>query len=320
MYDLAENWLPEVDRHDVMAHHEEQDEWESVPWRDSLWTNEDEPKMAGEVSSNDDYYNIIQYPDIIETVATGMEQHDDVHPAGHITLTPSRHKMTGKIGFGETVEAAPGDEIEMQLHVRSGHSGYHRMKLSVGAERLVCSNGMTAFVEDQVYEQTHSDPFQKGLVFHAVDSVIEGTDVVEQRLERAQERTLMNRDEGILVLQDLGIDRYLENPTADLVTAFEEEVDDPYNPSLYDTYNAATYALTHLADDEVPEHGIDNGYEMASQLLEYGNGIPDPGILGGNAVERRYDELLEGGDSVEEYWSGEREAVAELAEEHGITV
>lgn len=227
--------------------------------------------------------------------------------------------MTGKIGVDQTVEPAPGDEIEMQLHVRSGHSGYHGVKYAVGAERLVCSNGMTAFVEDQVFEQTHSDPLQKGLAFHAVDTVIEGKDVVEDRLQQAQERELMNQDEALLVLQDLGVDRYLEDPTADLLNALREEVDDPDNPSLYETYNAGTYALTHLADDGVPEHGLDNGYEQLSRLLEYGNGIPDPGILGENAVERRYQEFMDEPEETEEYWEGEREDLSELAELHGIT-
>jgi hypothetical protein len=90
--------------------------------------------------------------------------------------------MSGKVNLNLTVEPSPGDEIEMQLHVRSGHSGYHGVKYAVGAERLICSNGMTAFVEDQTYEQNHGQPLQKGLAFHAVDSIAEVSDVVEQRL------------------------------------------------------------------------------------------------------------------------------------------
>lgn len=318
LYETAAK-MPEVDRHEVLAHNEETDDWTNVGWRNSLWTDEDPPRMAGEVSADDDYYNIIQYGDILDTIGQGLEQHEDVDPEGHVTLTGNRHKMTGKIGLDETVEPVPGDEVEMQLHIRSGHSGYHGVKYAPGAERLICSNGMTAFVEDQVYEQTHSQAFQKGLAFHAVDSIVEGSDVVEDRLKEARETELMNQDEALLVLRDIGVDRFLENPTSDLVTALQSQAEDVDSPSLYDTYNAGTYALTHMVSDDVPEHAVDAGLEDCSRLLEYGNGLPDPEILGGNAVENRMNYLTENGGDAEEYWPDEREAVRELAEEHGIT-
>jgi hypothetical protein len=129
----------------------------------------------------------------------------------------------------------------------------------------------------------------------------------------------MNQDEAILVLKDIGIDRFLENPTTDLLNAVEEEVEDRENPSLYETFNAGTYALSHLAQDDVPQYAIDEAHEEVSKILEYGNGIPDPEILGGNAVERRINRFMEHPEETEEYWEGQREATRELAEMHGIT-
>jgi hypothetical protein len=225
--------------------------------------------------------------------------------------------MSARIGLDQTVEPQPGDVIETDLRVRSGHSGFHGVKYENGAMRQVCSNGMMAFVADQTYEQTHGEEFQPGLAIHAVDSAVEGVDQVEQRLEEAQERELRNQDEAILVLQDVGVDRYLENPTADLINAVQVEVDEPENPSLYETYNAATYALTHLAEDDIPQYQLDNGFEDAAGILEYGEGIPHPDILGENAVRRRANELIEDPDA-EEFYDGETEAVRELMEAHEI--
>lgn len=318
LHETLENYIPEVERHDVYAHHGEQDEWQQVPWRDSVWTDEDEPQLAGEVSSSDDFYNIIQYGDILDEVDRRLEHHG-VQPEGHITISPTRHKMTSKIGLGETIEPQPGDEIELQLHTRSGHSGYHGVKYQIGAERLICENGMTAFVSDQTYEQTHGEPFQPQLAHHAVDSMLEGIETVEQRLEDAQQRTLVNQDEALLVLHDIGVDEYLENPTSDLLTALHEEVEDSENPSLFETYNAATYALTHMTDEETPEYVLDEGYERAANLLEYGQGIPSARILGENAVQNRSRTLIESDQPEdEEYWEGETDAVRELMEEHEI--
>ena len=303
---------------EIFASHPDKDESDQVYWREPLYTVEDEPRLSGEVSGSDDWYNVIQYGDVLEAVGQRLEHHD-VEPEGHVTVSPSYHKMSAKIGLGETVEPVEGDEIDLQVHVRSGHSGFHGVKYEPGAFRQVCSNGLKAFVGEQIYEQTHSEAFQPGLAHHAVDSMIEGVDTVEQRLEEAQKRTLKNRDEALIVLHDLGIEQYLDNPTPDLITALNEEVEDPESPSLYETYNAATFALTHLAEDETPEYVLDNGFERAAELLEYGDGIPSARILGENAVQNRSRTLLESEQpDEEEYWEGETESVRELMEEHEI--
>lgn len=314
LYETADN-LPSVERHDVYARNEDLDEWKAVPWRDSLWTETGE--LAGEVSTFDDFYNVIQYGEILDAVGHRLEHHR-VNPDGRVSVSPTAHKMTAKIGLGNRVEPRDGDEVVLQLHARSGHSGYHGVNYSIGAERLVCRNGMTSFVAEQRFEQTHSEPFKPQLAYHAVDSMIDGADTVETRLKEAQEETLLNQDEALLVLHDLGLDRYFENPTADLVTALSEEVDDLENPSLYETYNAATYALTHLSTD-IPEYELDNGFEQAAQLLDQGNRVPDSEMLGRRVVENRVQHLVDADNpDEEEYWEGETDSLRELMELHEL--
>ncbi|MFC4550224.1 MULTISPECIES: DUF932 domain-containing protein [Halorussus] len=314
LYETADQ-LPQVERHDVYARNEELDEWKKVPWRDSLWT--DTGELSGEVSAFEDFYNVIQYGEILDTVGRRLEHHH-VEPEGRVSLSPNSHKMTAKIGLGDVVEPREGDEVALQLHARSGHSGYHGLKYSIGAERLICSNGMTGFISEQSYEQTHSERFKPQLAYHAVDSMIEGADTVENRLKEAQEERLLNQDEALLVLHDLGIDRYFENPTADLVNALYEEVEDLEKPSLYETFNAATYALTHLSTD-VPEYVLDDGLEQASQLLDQGNNVPDAKELGRGVVENRVQHLVDADNpDEEEYWEGETESLRELMKKHEI--
>lgn len=83
---------------------------------------------------------------------------------------------------GTRVFAAEDDPVDIGLQVQSGHSGYHGVKYDIGAEREVCSNGMVAFVSELGFEQTHSDPFDPGLAYNAVDAVVESPEKVEQRL------------------------------------------------------------------------------------------------------------------------------------------
>jgi len=69
LYKTADE-LPEVSRHEVYAHQEELDEWEEIPYRDSLWT--DDGRATGVVSSSESFYNVIQYGDILGTVGDAI--------------------------------------------------------------------------------------------------------------------------------------------------------------------------------------------------------------------------------------------------------
>lgn len=306
----------------MYAHHEGDDEWQKISYRDSLWT--DDGRATGVVSSSEDFYNVIQYGDILETVGDAVNRHSDrdLNVEGGVSVSPTAHKMSARIdlkGEDATVYASQDDPIDVGLKVRSGHSGFHAVKYDIGAERQVCSNGMMAFVSDLHFEQTHNDPFQPGLAYNAVDAVIESPAEIEKRLAEAQNRELVNQDEALLVLMDTGIDQYLEQPVPDLLNALYDEVEDPDQPSLWETYNAATRALTHHASDDVPEYELDQGFEQAARLLETGyNEIPDPQSLGRSAVESRADQLIENQEEAERYWEGEDETLRELMETHEV--
>ena len=242
----------------------------------------------------------------------------DIDVGGRVSLSPTAHKMSAKLDFDgdTTVYADEDDPVQLGLKVRSGHSGLHGLKYDVGAERQICSNGMMAFISDMHFEQTHNDPFQPQLAYQAVDSVMESPDEVERRIQEAQEYEFLNQDEALLVLLDLGIDDYLETPVPDLLNALHDEVDGD-QPTLWETYNAATNALTHYSED-IPEYELDRGYERAAQLLETGySDLPNPEKMGSDVVESRASQLIE--SEGEEYWDGEHETVRELMEEREIT-
>ncbi|MDY6778054.1 MAG: DUF932 domain-containing protein [Candidatus Nanohaloarchaea archaeon] len=276
----------------------------------------DDGRLVGDVSTSEDWYNVIQYGEILESVGQAVEQYDGaIDVEGYAALSPSGHKMSAQVDFygDTTIEPVDGDQINLGLKVRSGHSGFHGVKYDVGALRQVCSNGMMAFVSEMEFDQTHSEPLNYGLAQQAVDAVVEGADEVEERLAEARNREFQNYDEAMLVLMDTGVDQYLEEPVDTLRVALAEEADGD-TPSLYDTYNAATRALTHYTDDDIPQYELDAGYDAASQLLDYGNyGLPDADYLGEQAVENRLDQYLNDPET-DPYWDGERETVSELHE------
>lgn len=294
LYQTTER-LPTAVEGDMYAHHPEEDEWEKTGWRRSLWL--DGYGAVGDVSSSDDYYNVIQYGEVLQSVARAVEQYDGaIDVDGHVALSPSGHKMSSKIDFygDTTIEPVDGDTINLGLKVRTGHSGYHALKYDIGAERQICSNGMMAFFSEMNFQQSHQDPLNPGLAQQAVDAVVEGTDEVEQRLQRAREEIFEHEDEALLVLYDFGLDQYFEDAQEVFRETLGAELDEGESPTLYATYNAATRALTHHTDDEMPEYVRDQGLEAAGKLLDYpGYGLPDADYLGPRAVDNRINEWIE---------------------------
>jgi hypothetical protein len=97
-----------------------------------------------------------------------------------------------------------------------------------------------------------------------------------------------------------------------------DEVSDPEAPTLWETYNAATRALTHYTSEDVPDYELDQGFGQAAQLLETGySEIPDPDSLGRSVVENRVNQRVENSET-EEYWEGEEESLHELMEAHEV--
>lgn len=310
--------VPDVTRRKTESKNPETGEMEVVSWRDTLWTDEADPSMAGNVSANQQWYHVIQYGDILDSVVAALNARDeDLHPSGYVSLSHTRHRMTARVDLNRTIEPSPGDEIDLDLRISSGHSGSRAVTFQVGAVRQVCSNGMTAFISEASFRQTHQNPLRRSQVHDALSMIIEG-DVFETRLAEAKDATLRNADEALLVITELlDVDYLFSDPIASIRDGIDSEVTDQDAPSLYDTYQAATYALSHLSDK--PDYIIADAHEDAAKILERAytdsdadSGLPDPSVLGPRAVESRADALIDGGSDVEERFDGEREVVRGL--------
>lgn len=286
-----------------------------LPYRDSLWI--EDGSAVGDVSANEDFYTVIQYGDILESVGLTLESYaDTMRPTGHVHLSPSGHKLSAYIDFdGVAAEPEPGDVIDLGLKVRAGHTGFHGLKYDVGAQRQVCTNGMLAFVSDLHFEQTHQEPLNHGLAQNAVDAIVDGVDVVEDRLDAATEQTFLTEDEALLVLLDHGLDAYFDDPITVLRESLRAELDAAEDsPTLYDTYNAATRAITHGGQLEMTDR--ETALERAADLLDSDGTLPDATTLGRTALERRV-ETYTTSEAVDAYWDDEEATLHALLDAHG---
>lgn len=299
-------------RHEIYAHHEAEDEWVQLPYRNSLWL--EDGRAVGDVSASEDFYTVIQYGDILESVGVALESYEDtVQPKGHVFLSDSGHKLSAYIDLdGVAAEPAAGDVVDLGLKVRAAHTGFHGLKYDVGAHRQICANGMLAFVSDLHFEQTHQEPLNYGLARNAVDAIIDSVDIVEKRLTAAQDQTFISEDEALLVLLDHGLDAYFENPVEALRGSLREELETPQDQlTLYDTYNGATRAITHGTQLSMAQR--EAALERAARLLDTHGTVPDPDALGRAAIERRVEAYTTEPET-EPYWEDEEETLHTLLE------
>lgn len=308
--------LPETVEGNVYAKHPESEDFSIVPWRRSLYL-EDRDNPVGDVSRSDHYYNVIDYGDWVGAIGNAIDPYTDIlTPKGHVSLTEPGHKAYLTVGFdGLELEPATGDTIELGLQSQTGHTGHTAITYDVGGQRQVCSNGMMAWVSDMHFFQTHSDPLDYSLPHQSMEAITTGVDVLEDRLQQAQESTFVDRDEVILVYHDLGLPRYVEDPVTVFTESLEAERDTTRSEvTQYEAYNGATRALSHYATlDPGTRH---QALEQAARLLDWDGTLPDAEDMGATALERRVDELARDADTVR-YWEDEETRIHSLLEAHG---
>lgn len=316
LYKIARE-LPEVERQSIYAYHEEKDEQSKLPYRESLWI-EDNP--VADVSTREDQYHIFQYGDVIETVAETIEQYNDIlDVVGRVTVSPSRHKMSAQLEFDGVPDVKVGkhDRIRLGIMVQAGHSELHPLAYDIVGVREPCDNEMTGFISQFHYEQSHQDPLQEELVHDAVDAIVSDPDIVEQRLFDARQEEFVSVEEAIIVLMDRKLYHFLDDPIDSLDRSLREETTGT-KPSLYETYNAATRTLTHEVSNDTPQYRVDQGQQRAAALLDDGNGqLPKIEELATTAVENRIQSYL-AHDNVRQYWDSESETLRQLADQRDI--
>jgi hypothetical protein len=265
---------------------------------------------------------VFQPADIIDYEVQALEQYSDtIHPKGYVRESDDGRKLTIYTDL-DGIEAEPvaGDIYELGKRTSHAHTGMHGLHHDIGGVRVICTNGNVAFDSEKHYSQTHSEPLDYSLFEHSYDSIVNGVEDVEERLQAAADELLINRDEAVLVLTDIGIDAYLpdDDPISTLRDALDAELDEyTEEPSLYETYNAATRALTHA--DGISSENRHRGLQQAATLIDRRGDVPAADQLGRYAVERRV-EAYTSGDEFEPYWKDEEETLQTLIETRGDRV
>jgi len=166
--------------------------------------------------------------------------------------------------------------------------------------------------------QTHHDELDPTMFHQLARSVVENAEMVEERYDQMKEIELDSEWTAFEFLEHrLDLPFYIEGGHAEIARTYDEVVENPANPTVYETLQVATNQLTHNARDDLPQHVINTAQEKASDLVDRYGELPDYDEMAEQTIEERMYQL-QNFDDAEEYWNGEEENLEELAEEYGI--
>jgi hypothetical protein len=296
MVDDGDEWLEDYDRSPLVIY------------------KDGEPVNAAAVSKHNKYYEPVQFHEPFKAVESALDTHE-VGVNGEITVGKYSKRLTSRIDFtGETVTDPTSNEVTLGMKIDTAHNGFSAVNVEIGAERLVCSNGMVAWDSEFSMRHEHNQgKFNEIMMHHAVDSVLTSTDRVKEQFEKAHTQMLRDKDELFLLLSDCNIEWLFDDPLDAFHEAFETEKtyhDNPTqmekSPSLYDCYMVGTHAIEHLSNEDASEQALNTARQRLTSLLEnYEGAVPNADELVETTVERRSEQLATDGEAI----AGEQEIV-----------
>lgn len=162
-------------------------------------------------------------------------------------------------------EVAKGDVVGMQLTVRNSYDGSSPVQLSLGALRLVCTNGMTLSKKFMNFSQRHLGE-AKAVDFGEMQEKISlysvqfGDLVPVMNQMTNEEFTPVDKS---FSAQDTKIPAYIMKEAS---AEYEKAKDN----TVWGYYNSLTYAITHQMRKETPMRQAsynDRAWQLASNAL-----------------------------------------------------
>lgn len=194
-----------------------------------------------------DRYGIVQNTDFTEAVeggfkALGMEftERESI-----VTRWGARSHIEYEFGT-RTAQPAKGDTVALRIIARNSFDGTSKSSISVGAVRLVCTNGMTSFRQDLSMSVRHTTNVSPQFVTNVLQQAMQEWSELNGVWSRLANISI-SQQEGYTIIDNLtkrGI--YAERFAKSVVDVWANPTyreDEARN--LWNFYNAHTQVLTH---------------------------------------------------------------------------
>lgn len=226
---------------------------------------------AAAVAQSERWYTPIEFSTPLQSVASRVPKIDDIGDISGSVAIKRAKKMVGDIKLnGVEATDATGSNLDISLRIRTAHTGFNAVKFEIGAERLVCSNGMKRFVPETQWSHGHNEgKFNSKITHEALVAAVNSPTTIHERTVKAHEQQFSCFEEALLSLlhagEQISLPDILPHDPVDILRESLQEETEKSPPSLYDVYNAATHAVTHTED--MSDFQRDLGLEIASELI-----------------------------------------------------
>jgi hypothetical protein len=169
-------------------------------------------------------------------------------------------------------EIEKGDKLFPNLRVYNSYDGTQRFKSSIQVMRLICSNGLTAMVDEQVIRYVHSPKVEDGL---AIGHTLENIEGFMEEYEDVNETFEILADSPVrdvnMRIEEVGEE--IGFPKALMEFAMERAAKEMKEMELRSTdwvvYNALNYQLNHNADHLMGRKSDKLDKQVLDYLLTY---------------------------------------------------
>ena len=191
-----------------------------------------------------------------------------------IKVTHDYSKMYARYNFMDETVKLPNvkDTLGLRLTAHNSFDRGSRVYVTVGAVRLVCSNGMTAV--DQAFNlfQKHSSKLTLGFVSEALDKAMDAFAALskEDNVFAKMVDVALTQEEGLAVISNLGLSSPLRSGIAQIWNEQQSNASHRWQQdsdrNLYNLFNAATEHLTHSVETSRFEYAGDQTESVTKKI------------------------------------------------------
>lgn len=219
---------------------------------------EDTGEVLGIIS---DKYQILKHEDVVNgfrEALDGQDYSENIQTTKKGSYLFANYRLNGIQG-----EVKKGDMVALQLTVKNSYDGANSLQISLGAVRLVCTNGMTISKKFFGYSVRHIGS-NVGINYQALSEKL--WTLADQfknslpAMKRMAETSVSG--EHLFDSSEIRLPKYLAKEA-------EQEFQKSNDQTVWGYYNSLTYAITYKMKKQSPQMAIEYGriaWELAKSL------------------------------------------------------
>lgn len=207
-------------------------------------------------------YELLKHDDVVKGFRNALK---DERFEESIKLAKNGAQLYATYSLPEhTVEIRPNDRVSLQFIVKNSYDGTNALHITLGAFRLVCTNGMMIGKKFFAFSQKHigseAESIDAGKLKEKVTMIADQFAKALPVMQTMAAATVFHPSE-YFETKKVRIPKYL-------LAAAKESYEAESDKSLWGVYNSLTYAITHKMKRDNPAMSVYYGQVVWRELTK----------------------------------------------------